>query len=260
MAKRFIDSGIFDSADFRHLKCEYKLFWFYLLTKVNHAGIWINPDFELAEFQLGGVKLDKNKIMDIYKDDIEIVSSKHIYLKKYVQFQYGELNPKVKAHLSVMKLLDKYKITVNKELSKSSVTLKDIYKDNIKDIDTRENEFYAETIKVADTKYNKELLDDFCNYWTEKNIGGSKMRYEKQNTFDIGRRLARWSKMSKDWNKDTKTNEDGHNINDFKFDTTGNARLGYCNKCNKVDFYDKWNILKEDSKCCNDKLLPTKNG
>tara|TARA_Y100000593_G_scaffold75148_1_gene138573 strand:- start:1952 stop:2734 length:783 start_codon:yes stop_codon:yes gene_type:complete len=260
MAKRFIDSGIFDSADFRHLKCEYKLFWFYLLTKVNHAGIWINPDFELAEFQLGGVKLDKNKIMDIYKDDIEVINGKHIYLKKYVDFQYGKLNPKVKAHLSVIKILEKYNIRVSKELGKSSETLKDIYKDKIKDIDTRENEFYAQVLKVADTKYNKELLDDFCNYWTEKNIGGSKMRYEKQNTFDISRRLARWLKMSKDWNKDTKTNEDGYNINDFKFDTTGNARLGYCKKCTLVDFYDKWNILKEYSKCCNDKLLPTKNG
>ena len=258
MAKRFIDSGIFDNVDFRHLKCEYKLFWFYLLTKVNHAGIWLNPDFELAEFQLGGVKLDKKMIMDIYKDDIEIINDKHIYLKKYIAFQYGDLNPNVKAHLSVMKLLDKYKIRVKKELDKSSLTLKDIYKDKVKDIDNREKDFYAEVIKVANNKYKKEIIDDFCNYWTEKNIGGTKMRYEKQNTFDISRRLARWIKMSKDWNQDTKTNDEGYARNDFKFDTTGNARLGYCSKCNKVNFYDKWNILKEDSVCCSVKLKPNK--
>ena len=257
MAKRFIDSGIFDNAEFRHLKCEYKLFWFYLLTKVNHAGLWTNPDFELAEFQLGGVKLDKDKIMDIYKDDIEIINGKHIYLKKYIAFQYGKLNPNVKAHLSAIKLLERYKVSVIKELDQPKVFEIVKKEQKIKTIDQREQEFFKEVQKIASEKISSEVLDDFCNYWTEKNIGATKMRYEKQNTFDISRRLTRWTKMSKEWNKD-KQSESGHKLNDFKFDTTGNARIGYCAKCNKSDFYDKWNIVTQDSTCCKVEVKPTK--
>ena len=40
--------------------------------------------------------------------------------------------------------------------------------------------------------------------------------------------------------------------------TTGNARIGYCAKCGDSDFYDKFKIMNEDSKCCNDKIKPTK--
>tara|TARA_R110002020_G_scaffold462445_4_gene681961 strand:+ start:5145 stop:5867 length:723 start_codon:yes stop_codon:yes gene_type:complete len=240
------------------MKPEYKLFWFYLLAKCNHAGLWLNPDLELAEFQLG-VKLDKKTIMQQFGSDIEIINEKHLYLKKFVHFQYGELNPNVKAHLSVIKLLDKYNIAHSKELGKSLTTVKDKYKDNtkIKTIDQREQEFFKQVQKVADKDMSSEVLDDFCNYWTEKNIGGTKMRYEKENTFDISRRLIRWSKMSKEWNKDKET-ASGHKLNDFKFDTTGNARIGYCSKCNKSDFYDKWNIVTQDSTCCKVEVKPTK--
>lgn len=206
MAKRFFCTNIFDSVDMRKMKPEYKLFWFYLLAKCNHAGLWLNPDLELAEFQLG-VKLDKKTIMQQFGNDIEIIAKKHLYLKKFVHFQYGELNPNVKAHLSVMKLLDKYSIRVNKEFDKSVVTLKDKdkvkVKDKVKDMKTLEEEFYKKVVEINRGLLPKEDIDSFCNYWTESNGTGSrKMRFQKEATFDIGKRLIRWKSNNQKWNKD----------------------------------------------------------
>ena len=44
---------------------------------------------------------------------------------------------------------------------------------------------------------------------------------------------------------------------DFRLDSTGNAYIAYCDKCNKSDFYSK-DELNYDSKCCQSKLNPEK--
>ena len=52
MAKRFIDTKIWDKAWFRKLTPKNKLIWIYLLTRCDHAGIW-DADWEAAEFFIG---------------------------------------------------------------------------------------------------------------------------------------------------------------------------------------------------------------
>ena len=46
---------------------------------------------------------------------------------------------------------------------------------------------------------------------------------------------------------------------DYKSDSTGNARVGYCSSCGKSDFYDKFQIHQEQSVCCGKDLTPTRN-
>lgn len=46
---------------------------------------------------------------------------------------------------------------------------------------------------------------------------------------------------------------------DFKSDTTGNARIGYCSNCGKNDFYDKFQIHMEQSRCCGVDLKPSRS-
>jgi len=53
-------------------------------------------------------------------------------------------------------------------------------------------------LEVKSFDYPKDMLDDFINYWTE---GKKKMRYQKQNTFEIKLRLIRWEKNQKTWEK-----------------------------------------------------------
>ena len=53
-------------------------------------------------------------------------------------------------------------------------------------------------IEVENFKnYPSYLLKEFFEYWSEKNKSGSKMRFELEKTWDLKRRLARWSANSK---------------------------------------------------------------
>jgi len=48
-------------------------------------------------------------------------------------------------------------------------------------------------------KYPKEMLRRFYDYWTETNRSGTKLRYELQQTFEIGKRLATWASKDKEF-------------------------------------------------------------
>jgi DNA-binding transcriptional regulator YhcF (GntR family) len=66
---------------------------------------------------------------------------------------------------------------------------------NTSNITITKEKFISE---VMTFDYEKEMLEDFINYWTE---GKKKMRYQKQNTFEIKLRLLRWEKNEKKWKK-----------------------------------------------------------
>ncbi len=42
-------------------------------------------------------------------------------------------------------------------------------------------------------QYGKVMIRHFFDYWTEKNENGTKMRFEKEKTFEVEKRLKRWS-------------------------------------------------------------------
>ena len=50
-------------------------------------------------------------------------------------------------------------------------------------------------------QYDGKMIREFFNYWTERNESGTKMRFEKEKTFDIARRLARWHKNDMEKNE-----------------------------------------------------------
>jgi len=52
MAKRFIDTALFDDEWFMELSKEGKLFWIYAMTKCDHAGI-LQLNEKLCKFQTG---------------------------------------------------------------------------------------------------------------------------------------------------------------------------------------------------------------
>ena len=64
----------------------------------------------------------------------------------------------------------------------------------------REVEFRSELDAFQD-KYSHRLINEFFDYWIEGKI---KLRFEKQKTFEVGKRLARWAKNDERWNKEEK--------------------------------------------------------
>jgi len=69
--------------------------------------------------------------------------------------------------------------------------------DTVKDIYKRKQVFrtsISKFIKDNPNKYPKQLYIDFEEYWTEHGEKDKKMRFEKQKTFGLSRRLSSWNK------------------------------------------------------------------
>ena len=195
MAKRFMDNTIFEKQWFRKLPLRLKVVWFYLINKCNHAGVW-ECDIDLLSFQIGEV-YELSEIMEAFGDNIVELGDNKYYLSKFIEFQYGlPLNPSVRVHQSVIKLLQKYGI----DLDKSYIRLKDKNKSKDMDIKQRQSDFSKRVEnEVADMKVAAKDIQDFISYWTEHNdgVGTKVMRFEKQDIFNVKRRMATWIKNSK---------------------------------------------------------------
>lgn len=62
-------------------------------------------------------------------------------------------------------------------------------------LETRKHAFGEKLIPYIE-QYGKTLIREFFDFWTEHNENGKKMRFEKEKTFEISKRLARWSKRN----------------------------------------------------------------
>ena len=65
-------------------------------------------------------------------------------------------------------------------------------------IEKRKDEFY-ESLKPYLSKYPKEMLRKFFDYWSEMNKSRTKMRYEGEKTWETSKRLATWASRDKDF-------------------------------------------------------------
>lgn len=59
-------------------------------------------------------------------------------------------------------------------------------------LEKRKEAFY-ESLKPYLSKYPKEMLRKFFDYWSEMNKSRTKMRYEQEKTWETSKRLARWA-------------------------------------------------------------------
>jgi len=98
-------------------------------------------------------------------------------------------------------------------------------------------------------QFDKSLLNEFYDYWSESNKSNTKMRYEQEKTWDLSRRIKRWANNNFSKNK---TNGKGS----YKLDSSG-FPMAYCEKCGISESY-RFEELNGDSRCCNSKLLPEK--
>jgi len=86
-------------------------------------------------------------------------------------------------------------------------TNKDV--DENKGIDSKREDFELKVNTFIE--FSQEMRDAFIEYWTEKNDNGKLMKFEKQDTFNIKGRLARWKK-----NDFTSQKNTGRTLNDYE--------------------------------------------
>lgn len=114
MAKRFTDTNKYRKPFIRGLKGAYKLLWDFLYHDCDHAGIWI-VDFEIAQMYVGAdMKINKEDALKNFNEDeiriIELDNGKKWFIPSFIEFQYGRLNDKNKAHSGIIIILSKYNL------------------------------------------------------------------------------------------------------------------------------------------------------
>lgn len=125
MAKRFIDTSLFDDSWFMSLSKDGKIFWLYLITKCDHAGI-----IELNEI-LAKVQTGLKSLLTVTKElDNRLIKLRdnYYFIPKFIDFQYPKFpQSNVRQQESAIKRLcefglfdkenNKINLSLNKELA-----------------------------------------------------------------------------------------------------------------------------------------------
>ena len=269
MSKRFHDTDIWDEDWYLDMPLEYRSFWGYVCDKCDHAGIWrpnvrrFNADIEKAidlDTSLTFFNTDKERIIPL--------ESGHWMIADFVPFQYGKnLNLNNRVHLSVFNRLKDLEVNlgsirglneVKLGSSRPQVEVKEGVKDKDKDkviVISKRIKAFKEIVYSYSNKYPKEMLDEFYNHFSELDRAKNpKMRWEKEKTWEIEKRLVKWANNDYSGIMQKKNGA----VDEFKMDAVGRAAIGFCTKCGKSDFYEPKTVKVDDSKCCNALLVPRK--
>lgn len=68
-------------------------------------------------------------------------------------------------------------------------------------VEKRERTFRDSLVPFV-SKYGEDMIRAFCDYWTERNKSGTKMRFELEKTWDTARRLIRWDMNNNKFKRD----------------------------------------------------------
>lgn len=106
--KRFTESLKWADQWFRKLSMKHKLFWLWLCDNCDSAGV-IEPDFELAAFQIG--ERIEAEDLEVFNARIVKINRLKFWIVKFVPFQYGQLTEVCRAHVPVIRLVEKHGLT-----------------------------------------------------------------------------------------------------------------------------------------------------
>ena len=81
-------------------------------------------------------------------------------------------------------------------IKENKIKLNNIKENNIVERKSR----FAYSLKNFDTTYDRKLLLEFYEYWTESNKSNTKFRMELEKTWDLERRLKTWASRDKSFN------------------------------------------------------------
>lgn len=226
MAKRFTDTNKYKKSFIRGLQGAYKLLWDYLYHDCDHSGIWI-VDFEIAQAYLGAdMVVSKNKALELFNFEqeriVELDGGKKWFLPGFIEFQYGLLSDKNRAHNSVISTLKKFNLLeIDNTLKKNKPLTSPLQGGKEKDKD-KELDKDKEKEKVA---IEVEILESFPfeEFWkmydkkTGKNDCAKKfLKISEDQRALIWQHVPRYveSTPNKQYRKDPETYLNGKHWND----------------------------------------------
>jgi len=150
MANRFTDSRKWDDPWFMELQPHYKILWIYLLDKCDHAGIYKhNP--RLASFTIG-YDYDWKEVREVLKTRIVETKKGNWFIPKFIQFQYGTLNPENRVHKSAIDRLEKEGAYKGHQSPLNGA------KDKDKDKDKNKDSIYKSIKSKTDNQVSKSII------------------------------------------------------------------------------------------------------
>lgn len=109
MAKRYTDSNKWNKSFFQSLTPKMKLAWLYLCDACNHGGVW-DVNLSLMSFQVGE-NISMKELLNTFKDKVHLMGDK-LFIPSFIEFQYGNLNPKNKVHKSIIDQAERLKFDI----------------------------------------------------------------------------------------------------------------------------------------------------
>ena len=174
MAKRFVDTELWNKVWYQELNIKEKILVKYIFEQCDCAGVW-DINFRLASFIIGETVSikdidsinEKNLLFEIFDND-------KIFVIDFIKFQYGSLSENCKPHKPIIEKLKKYNLyeRVFKGYSKGIETLEE--KEQVQEKEKeKEIDCYGEHLNVALVKgdyekllsvtQSKELLNEVIN-------------------------------------------------------------------------------------------------
>lgn len=153
MAKRFTATEIWKEDWFLDMPIEYKLFWYYMLSNCDHAGLF---KINIGSFcRLNEVKLTSKKAFEYFnvgKQRIREVSDSVWFIEDFFVYQYGTtFNWNNRVHESIGEIYKRNNIEIKS--IRGLLDLKDRVKDKDKD---KENSITVEN-KISAVKIENEV-------------------------------------------------------------------------------------------------------
>ena len=158
MAKRFTSTEKWSDPWYRKLSPKHKCLWDWLFTQCDIAGT-INPDYELASFQIG-IKIDEDDLK-YFSRQIKKLSCGRLFLIKFIEFQYGELTFECRAHRPVLKLIDRLSIPYHDIINRDKEQEQEQEQDQDKDKDQEQE-------KEKGVQGEISLFDQFWKAYPKK--------------------------------------------------------------------------------------------
>jgi len=211
---------------------------------------WLNGDITLEEYELQGlfinicayywhkegvgitiVTLEKkfrtDKIIHLYNSELLSEDDNGFVKIKFLDEQLSEFKIRKKQLSDAGKkgaLIKKQLAGVKPGLSNPEATRED--KDKDKDKIRKDNGIierktaFKESLAKHKNNYESKLLNEFFSYWCEYGEKDKKMRFEKQTSFSIERRLGTWKLNEKKYGFKS-------NIKDNRATTTKSERKDF---------------------------------
>ena len=198
MAKRFIDTKMFEDEWFSELSKDGKLFFIYFITTCDHAGIF-KLNKKLLEFQTGIKNFET--VRQELGNCLVTVKEGLFFMPKFIKFQYPNFpNSAVKQQEGALKILKGFGLineesntylTVSKELDNSYVNVS--VNDNVIVKEVKPKQIYFKDSSIFDIVKFKEQFENW-------NIEKIKYYHDALNTWsNEGNKKIDWVATARTW-------------------------------------------------------------